>query len=152
MRFSTRGRYGLKAMFVLAQHYGQGPLPLKQVAEDQGISEAYLEQLIGELRKSGLVKSVRGAQGGYLLGKAPDRITVGDIIRVLEGPIAPADCVIEDEELDLCEQADKCVTRLIWERVRDSVSEVLDSMSLADMLAKASEIQGGSPQCQPISQ
>jgi Rrf2 family cysteine metabolism transcriptional repressor len=151
VRFSTRGRYGLKAMFVLAQHYGQGPLPLKQVAEDQGISEAYLEQLIGELRKSGLVKSVRGAQGGYLLGKPPDRITVGDIIRVLEGPIAPADCVIDDDS-DLCDQADKCVTRLIWERVRDSVTKVLDSMSLADMLAEASEIQGGSPQCQPISQ
>ncbi|HHY36412.1 MAG TPA: Rrf2 family transcriptional regulator [Firmicutes bacterium] len=151
MRFSTRGRYGLKAMFVLAQHYGKGPLPLKQVAENQGISEAYLEQLIGELRKSGLVKSVRGAQGGYLLGKAPEKITVGDIIRVLEGPIAPADCVVADDA-DICDQADRCVTRLIWERVRDSVSEVLDSVSLADMLAQASEIQGGSPQCQPISQ
>ena len=148
MRFSTRGRYGVKAMFVLAQHYGQGPLPLNQVAEDQGLSEAYLEQLVGELRKSGLVKSVRGAQGGYLLGKAPGKITVGDVIRVLEGPIAPADCVIDDDTLDLCDQAGQCVTRLIWKRVRDSITDVLDGITLADMLVEAEEMDDGEEQSQ----
>ncbi|NLJ34329.1 MAG: Rrf2 family transcriptional regulator [Firmicutes bacterium] len=140
MRFSTRGRYGVKAMFVLAQHFGQGPLPLNQIAQDQGLSEAYLEQLVGELRKSGLVKSVRGSQGGYLLGKSPGQITVGDIIRVLEGPIAPADCVLDNETLDLCDRAGQCVTQLIWKRVRDSITDVLDGITLADMLTEADEL------------
>ena len=150
MRFSTRGRYGVKAMYVLAKQYGQGPIPLKQVAEDQALSEPYLEQLIGELRKAGLVRSVRGAQGGYLLGRTPDEITIGDIIRVLEGPIQPADCVVDGDEdpSDLCDQAQKCVTRLIWERVQKSITTVLDGMSLADMLTEASEIDGDAQQCQ----
>ena len=142
VRFSTRGRYGVKAMFVLAQYYGQGPLPLNQIAEDQGLSEAYLEQLVGELRKSGLVKSVRGSQGGYLLGKSPEKITVGDVIRVLEGPIAPTDCVIDNDSLDLCEQNGQCVTQLIWKQVRDSITDVLDGITLADMLVEAEEIDG----------
>jgi len=127
-------------MFVLAQHFGQGPLPLNQIAQDQGLSEAYLEQLVGELRKSGLVKSVRGSQGGYLLGKSPGQITVGDIIRVLEGPIAPADCVLDNETLDLCDRAGQCVTQLIWKRVRDSITDVLDGITLADMLTEADEL------------
>jgi Rrf2 family protein len=88
VRLSTRGHYGLKAMFDLAQHYGSEPIPLKTVAERQNISDNYLEQLIAILRKAGLVKSVRGAQGGYILARDPGSITVGDIIRAMEGPIA----------------------------------------------------------------
>jgi Rrf2 family cysteine metabolism transcriptional repressor len=145
--FSTKGRYGVRAMFVLAQLFGQGPIPLKQIAELQSLSEAYLEQLMGELRKAGLVKSVRGAQGGYLLAREPKKITIGDIIQVLEGPIAPADCVLGDEES--CSQAEKCVTHIIWARIRDSLTKELDSISLFDMLQAAKKINGGAQQCEP---
>ncbi len=139
MRLSTRGHYGLKAMFDLAQHYGTEPIPLKTVAERQNISENYLEQLIAILRKSGLVKSVRGAQGGYILAREPGKITVGDIIRAMEGPIAPVDCVSEIEPAE-CDQADSCITRAVWARVRDKLAEVLDSISLADMLRDAENL------------
>jgi len=140
LRLSTKGRYGVKAMFDLAQHYGEGPVSLKSVAERQGISEHYLEQLISGLRKSGLVKSVRGAQGGYTLAKEAEKITVGDIIRVLEGPIAPVECVSE-EDPEICQKADCCVTRGIWEKVRDSIAGVLDSITLQDMIKDAEKLQ-----------
>lgn len=140
MKLSTKGRYGLKAMFDLAQNYGNGPIPLNNIAQRNNISEHYLEQLIAVLRKANLVKSVRGAQGGYILNKAPEAITVGDIIRVLEGPIAPVDCVNE-EEPEPCDNADFCITRTIWARVRDSVTEVLDSITLEDMLEETKKRQ-----------
>ena len=136
LKLSTKGRYGVKAMFDLAQHFGEGPSSLKSIAERQDISEHYLEQLIAGLRKAGLVKSVRGAQGGYILGREPGKIRIGDIIRVLEGPIAPVDCVAE-EDPELCAKAEHCLTRPIWEKVRDSITEVLDSITLENMLEDA---------------
>ncbi|MGC7873673.1 RrF2 family transcriptional regulator [Desulfosporosinus sp. SYSU MS00001] len=140
MKLSTKGRYGVRAMFDLAQHMGEGPVSLKSISERQGISEHYLEQLIAGLRKAGLVKSVRGAQGGYLLGREPDKIKVGDIIRVLEGPIAPTECVSE-EDPECCTKAEYCITRTIWERVRDSIAEVLDSITLETMLLDAQKLE-----------
>ncbi|GAB6158955.1 Rrf2 family transcriptional regulator [Desulfotomaculum varum] len=136
MRLSTKGHYGLKAMFDLAMHYGSEPIPLKTVAERQGISENYLEQLIAVLRKVGLVKSVRGAQGGYILAKPPSAIKVGDVVRALEGPIAPLECVSEHEPA-ACDKIDCCISRVIWARVRDSIAEVLDSITLEDMCRDA---------------
>ncbi|MDO7788717.1 RrF2 family transcriptional regulator [Desulforamulus aquiferis] len=136
MRLTTKGHYGLKAMFDLAMHYGSGPIPLKVVAERQGISENYLEQLAAVLRKAGLVKSIRGAQGGYILAKLPSEIKVGDVIRVLEGPIAPLECVSE-LETTICEKGQFCISRDIWARVRDSIAEVLDSITLEDMCRDA---------------
>lgn len=132
MKLSTRGEYGLRAMVDLALRYGEGPISLRSVAERQDISDHYLEQLIAVLRKAGLVKSVRGAQGGYSLGREPAKIKIGDVIRALEGPIAPVDCVNE-EDPDCCARADSCVTKLIWEKVRDSITDVLDSITLEDM-------------------
>ena len=133
MKLSTKGRYGVKAIFDLALFGGDTPLPLKTIAERQEISEAYLEQLISSLRKAGLVKSVRGAQGGYLLAHPPKDVTVGSVIRTLEGSMAPTDCVIEGEEAD-CEKANRCVTRLLWEKVRISIDNVIDSITLQDMI------------------
>jgi Rrf2 family cysteine metabolism transcriptional repressor len=133
MKLSTKGRYGVKAMFDLALNSGGDPLPLKTIAERQEISEPYLEQLMSALRKSGLVVSVRGAQGGYLLAYPPNEITVGDIIRTLEGPMAPVDCVIEGEPAQ-CSRAECCVTRGIWEKIRDSINSVIDGITLQDML------------------
>lgn len=136
MKVSTKGHYGVKAMLDLAQHYGQGAIALKSVAERQDLSEHYLEQLIAGLRKAGLVKSVRGAQGGYILAREPEEIKVGDIIRVLEGPIAPVDCV-NDEDPDKCSKSDYCITKNIWEKVKVSIEDVIDSITLADMCADA---------------
>lgn len=134
MKLSTKGRYGVAAMYDLAMHSGQGPIALKSVAMRQGISEHYLEQLMGTLRKAGYVKSVRGAQGGYTLTKDPAAISVGDIIRIMEGPIAPVDCLLSDAaDNQYCEKACECVTRGVWAKVRDSINTVLDSISLADL-------------------
>jgi len=140
LRLSTRGHYGLKAMFDLALNYGPDPIPLKNVAERQNISEHYLERLIATLRKNGLVTSVRGAQGGYILARPPSEINVGDIIRVLEGPIAPLECVSEVDPSQ-CDQSDFCITRLVWARVRDCIAGVLDSISLADMCRESKELE-----------
>ncbi len=125
-------------MFDLAVHYGEGAITLKEVAARQNLSEPYLEQLMAPLRKAGLVRSLRGAQGGYLLTREPAAITVGDIIRVLEGPIAPVDCVIDDAgAISYCGRAEACVTRDIWRRLRDSITALLDSISLADLCRDA---------------
>jgi Rrf2 family cysteine metabolism transcriptional repressor len=136
MKLSTKGRYGLKAMFYLAVHHGEGPIPLKHVAERQGISEHYLEQLAAGLRRAKLIKSVRGAQGGYMLSKHPKDITVGDVLRALEGPLAPADCVIEGEHVE-CDYASFCVTRSVWEKIKNGFNEVVDSITLQDMCDEA---------------
>lgn len=140
MKLSTKGRYGVRAMFDLAMRYGSGPISLRSIAERQGLSEHYLEQLIATLRKSGLVKSVRGAYGGYILAYEPKEITVGDVIRALEGPIAPADCVSEESEFQ-CEFTEDCVTRMIWERLKTKIDQVLDEMNLDDLCQFALEKQ-----------
>lgn len=132
MILSTKGRYGLKMMFELAKQYGSGTMSLRDIAKNQQLSETYLEQLISHLKKVGLVNSVRGAQGGYELSKAPIEITVGEIIRTLEGPLAPSDCVLDDEPE--CGRAGYCVTRPIWEKIMDSINSVIDSITLQDMV------------------
>lgn len=134
MRISSRGEYGVRAMLDLALHYGQGPIPLNMIAQRQDISEHYLEQLIAVLRKSNLVNSFRGAQGGYELARAPAEIPVSDIICALEGPIAPMEC-IEDEAN--CHRTEKCATRLLWQKLQASIEQVLENVSLEDMRQEA---------------
>lgn len=124
MKISTKGRYGLTIMMELANNYGEGPTSLKSIAEMHNLSEHYLEQLVSPLRNAGLVKSIRGAYGGYVLPKPPKEITAGDIIRVLEGPISPVE--FEEEE--------DPAKRHLWLRIRDSISEVLDSTTLEDLI------------------
>ncbi len=132
MILSTKGRYGLKMMYEFALNYGKGPMSLKEVSQKQQLSETYLEQIIAHLRKAGLVTSIRGAQGGYELSKKPEDITVGEVIKILEGPLAPSDCVLDDEPD--CSRADYCVTRVIWEKIMDSINNVIDSITLNDMV------------------
>ncbi len=124
MKISTKGRYGLTIMMELAKQNGEGPTSLKSIAEKHQLSEHYLEQLIAPLRNSGLVKSIRGAYGGYILSKDPETITAGDIIRVLEGPISPVDFEEEDDP----------AKRDLWIRIRDSIAEVLDSTTLSYLI------------------
>lgn len=133
MKLSTRGRYGLKAMFELALFYGEGPISLTSIAEKQAISVNYLEQLITPLRKAVLVTSVRGAQGGYMLSRSPSEITVGEILTTLEGPLAPTDCVLEEEESQ-CDHSSYCVTKVIYEKIYESISQVVNQISLQDMI------------------
>ena len=132
MRLSTRGEYGLRTMVELAAAYGDGPVSLNQIAKSENISLAYLEQLIAVLRRIGLVESVRGAHGGYQLAMAPDKISVGDVVRALEGPIAPVDCVVEGKE-GHCGRETACATRSVWVNLRDRMTEALDSVTLADL-------------------
>jgi Rrf2 family transcriptional regulator, cysteine metabolism repressor len=124
VKISTKGRYGLTIMIELARKFGDGPISLKTIAQSNDLSEHYLEQLIAPLRNAGLVKSIRGAYGGYVLGDEPSKISAGDIIRVLEGPISPVEG-IENEEP---------AKRELWIRIRDAVKDVLDNTTLEDMV------------------
>jgi len=135
MKLSTKGKYGVKALFELAMHEGAGPMSLKAIADRQGLSEHYLEQLAAPLRKAGLIASVRGAQGGYVLARPTDKMTVGDIIRVLEGPIGFTDCATEGEKGPEC--AATCVVRSVWDRVTQQIVTVLDGITLADLVEQA---------------
>lgn len=136
MKISTKGRYSVTALYELALHYGEGPVSLKSVAQGQGLSENYLEQLMVPLRRAGIVKSTRGAQGGYMLAKSPAEITIGSIITTVEGPIAVVDCLLAEAGAaeQMCDRACACVTRGIWEKVCDSISEVLESITLQTLL------------------
>lgn len=136
MKVSTRGEYGMRAMVELSRHYGQGPIPLTSIAQNATVPPAYLEQLIGPLRRAELVTSTRGAHGGYQLSRPPADITVGQVYRVLEGPVAPMDCVSEEEPDDSCPLIEGCATRVVWLKVRDSIVDALDSTSLADLLGQ----------------
>lgn len=135
MRISTKGEYGIRAMLELALHYREGPMALGRIAERQAISEPYLEQLIAGLRKAGLVTSVRGAQGGYELTRDPEAIPIGEIIRALEGPITPMECLSEEPESLGCENSERCATRLLWRKLQASINEVLDTTTLGDLVA-----------------
>lgn len=130
MKLSTKGRYGVKAMVDLAIRYGGNPVSIKSIAERQNISELYLEQLFAPLRKAKLVRSIRGAQGGYILNRDPKDIFVSDILNVLEGPIEISACIEKDE----CDNMDVCPTRLLWEKIKKSIDDVTDSISLQDMV------------------
>ncbi len=140
MKLSTRSEYGVKAMVDLAMHHGLGPVSLRSIAGRQDISEHYLEQLMGALRKSGLIVSSRGAQGGYELSRPPGDISVGDIVRVLEGPIAPLGCADESADQGGCEKWERCVSRVVWCRLRDSIAQVLDSTTLEDLREEARKL------------
>lgn len=141
MKVSTRGEYGVRAMVALARHYGDGPLSITEIAREASVPPAYLEQLIAPLRRAALVESKRGAHGGYVLGRAPAEVRVGDIYRVMEGPVAPMDCVSEEEADQTCPLIDGCETRPVWLKVRDSIVEALDSTTLADLIAGAPKRQ-----------
>lgn len=138
MKISTKGRYGLMAMFQLALEYGNGPIPLKNIALEQDISDSYLEQLFSKLRKDKLLESVRGAQGGYMLSRAPDEMTVGDILRSLEGDMAPAQCTREDSSD--CLKEDNCASQKVFMKIKNSVDNVIDSITLEDMIKDMKKI------------
>lgn len=131
MKLSTRGRYGLKAMVDLALNYGQGQMTVNALAQKQGVSEAYLEQLIAALRRAGLISSIRGAQGGYVLARPPEQISAGEILHTLEGTTALIDCV-GSEAFD-CDNACTCSARPLWLKLQSKINGVLDSTSVYEL-------------------
>ena len=131
MKLSTRGRYGIHAMYDLALNVEGGPQSIKAIAEREGIPEAYLEQLIAVLKREGLVNSTRGAQGGYVLARKPEEITVGDVLRALEGGLGLVDCL--DEE-DACGKSCACPSRIVWMKLRDGLNAIVDGITLKDMI------------------
>lgn len=138
IRVSTRGKYGVKAMYELARAYGQGPTSVKAVAQEQELSEHYLEQLIAPLRKAGLVQSVRGAQGGYLLGRPPEAISVAEILAALEGPAEVGDCLSGPGlKIEGCATPERCVDHMVWVQLRDAIQSVLGDITLATLLQEA---------------
>ncbi len=146
MKVSTRGEYGVRAMVALAHYHGSKPVALTTIAKDSHVPAPYLEQLIAPLRRAGLVESKRGAQGGYQLARPPADIRVGEIYRVMEGPIAPMDCVSEDEADQTCPLIPNCETRPVWLRVRDSIAGAIDSITLADLIRDEAAVPVPEPQ------
>lgn len=136
MILSTKGRYGLKATFELSKNYGLGPVSLKKISEKYGISESYLEQLFAKLKKDGYIDTVRGPQGGYLLAKKPEEITVGMVLRTLEGEITTSDCLNKE----VCSRESICATRVIFEKIEKSINDVIDNITLADMYEEQKNI------------
>ena len=136
MKLSTRGRYGVRLMLELALHYGEGPILLKDIAERQGISEKYLWQLINPLKTTGLVNSLRGAHGGYMLGKAPETISLKAILQILEGPLCLVDCV---DNPALCERSLSCISRDIWGEASKNMQQTLEDTTLAAMVERQKE-------------
>jgi len=131
MKLSTRSRYGTRLMLKLALNYQKGPISLKDIAQQEEMSEKYLSQLVIPLRASGLIYSLRGFQGGYQLSKSPSQISIKDIVQALEGNISPVECV---KNPSICSKADDCSVRDIWGNLYKKIHEVLDSVSLKDLL------------------
>ena len=133
MKISTKGRYALRLMLDIALTGGEAPVSLRDVAQRQDISDKYLEQIITPLGRAGLVRSVRGAGGGYLLTRPPEEYTVGEILRLLEGSLVPVICA---EAKSCCCRAEQCVTQEIWEEIAAAVSAVVDHTTLADLVER----------------
>ena len=127
-------------MVQLGRHYGRGPASLAEIAAEEDLPRAYLEQLVINLREAGLVTSTRGAHGGYELAHAPDAITMAEVLRALEGPVAPMLCASEDPAHIGCDRSARCTVNVLWVRVRDAVTGALDSMTLADLVPPRSAL------------
>ena len=140
MKISTKGRYALRLMMDLAENNSGSPISLKDVAKRQDISDKYLEQIISILNKAGYVRSVRGAQGGYMPQMEPQNYTVGMILRQTEGSLAPVAC-LEDDEI-VCDRQQQCVTSIVYKKINDAISGVVDNITLQDLVDWQNEKNG----------
>ena len=141
MLISQKCQYALRALFELAKHYGQGPVKIAEIAEVQAIPVRFLEVILSQLKQGGFVESRRGNEGGYLLLRAPHRVTVGEVIRFVEGPVGPVACVEEGLESD-CPLHDSCVFLGLWEKVQEAISEIYDSTTLQELVDAEKRMQG----------
>ena len=140
MKISTKGRYALRMLIDLAMNGKESYVSLKDIAERQNISKKYLEQIVPLLSRSGLLKTNRGYQGGYMLSKKPDQYTVGEILRLTEGSLAPVSCL--DTEVNECQRADGCITLPVWQGLYEVITNYLDSITLQDIIEKSPYMQG----------
>jgi len=131
MKLSTRGRYGTRVLLDLALHEGEGPVPLKDIAQRQQISLLYLEHLVAPLIAVGMIRSMRGTRGGIWLARSPQEIKLNEVVGLLEGSIAPVDCVNDPKA---CPRSDSCVTRDIWVELKEAMDGVLESKTLHDLV------------------
>lgn len=150
MKLTTKGRYGLRAVIDLAMYAKHEPVSLSDVAERQSISISYLEQLVAKLKKAGIVQSTRGAQGGYALAKEPEEISVGEILRALEGSLSPVDCsAIEGEGETECSASNFCVTKYVWKRISDSINDTVNNMFLSELLNESNKVKNDASRVEP---
>ncbi len=136
MKLSSRTRYGMRAILELAENHGEGPVQIKTIAQRQDISVKYLEQLMAVLKSAGFVKSIRGSKGGYILAKPPNQIKLGDVFNAFEGPVATVECV---ENESYCARAADCVTRQVWAQVQEAIENILQSITLQDLVDRAKD-------------
>lgn len=134
MKLSTRTRYGLRAIIELAEHNGAAPLQTKVIAASQDISVKYLEQLMTILRSAGFVRSIRGSKGGYMLAKSPNQIRLSEVFDCLEGHVTTVECV---EDRSFCERSENCVAMQVWAQVQQAINNVLQSITLQDLVDRA---------------
>ncbi len=146
MRMSTKGRYGLRVMIELAAHHGDGPVLVETIAQNQGISGKYIHVLVGGLRAAGLVRSVRGPSGGYLIARAPSSISALDVVTALEGTSAPVDCVADSA---FCPRASRCPARDVWCEIASAVDRALSSFTLDRLVSLQRRRQPPPPRCPP---
>ena len=142
MKLSTKGRYGLRALIDLALYSEKEAASIASISARQQISESYLEQLIAKLRKAGLVKSVRGAGGGYMLAKPASEISVGDILRALEGNLSPGNCP-GLEDVGFCAGSDYCVTKYVWQKINESINRTVDEIKLDQLIQESKNMRDG---------
>ncbi len=140
LRLSTKSQYGVRAMFEIASGYNTGPVTIKEISEKQSVSVAYLEQILNTLRKAGIIKSVRGPGGGYVLNSAPDNVSIGAILRELDGPVAITSCLDPKEG---CMRIDGCVTHLLWKSLGEKIEAFLDNMTLHDLIEDQPRVKTG---------
>ena len=139
MKLSTKGRYGLRAIIDLARYSENEPVSISSIAARQDISERYLEQLFGLLKKAGLIKSIRGASGGYVLAKTVEEISVGDILRALEGSLEPVKCSAFLTEGG-CSASGVCVTKYVWQKINESINETVNQMMLSELVNESKHL------------
>jgi Rrf2 family protein len=133
LEVSERAHYGLRAMTELAKAYGHGPVSLAHIAQIERLPAGYLEQLAMPLRRAGLIQGYRGAHGGYQLALAPNEVTVGAVVRALEGPVAPVECLQEEYAPGSCEREPVCLSQSVWQKMKETVEQMLDSITLAEL-------------------
>ncbi len=141
LRLSTKGQYGVRAMFEIARDYKKSPITIKEIARRQAVSVSYLEQLLNTLRRTGLIRSQRGPGGGYVLCKKPAEISIGEILNALEGPIAITQCLDTSPGSSGCNRVESCVARLLWKSLGEKIERFLETISLRDLLKEEARIE-----------
>jgi Rrf2 family protein len=139
LRLTTKGEYGVRAMLEIAKNYDFGPITIKEISERQEVSVAYLEQILNKLRRVGLIHSLKGPGGGYVLAEKPEEVSIGKILKTLEGPFAVTACLVPDTRE--CNRMDSCVSRLMWKALSEKIENFLEAITLQDLILKEKQIE-----------